>query len=445
MALPRFSRLPATALGLLFFSAATGPAQVPLGAIGVGAFREGNVPGGLAVLEPGPATTTLVTGIPCLEANAIAIDPYEPSKLLVGGIDPVGSTCPSTATIFEVLLSGMAVTGSTVITTLPTQFSVSDLVLDDDGNLFASSGAGVYKVDRATGSSALVATGFGPGAFANALAYDPVGNDLYVGAMVAGLVFHVDPETGTTTPLHSVPVIAVTGSLTISGLTLSEDRTTVYACTYGPTGLPGGPSGPTWIVRLPTDPALWPAVPLPLDVTPPIGLLTPPNDIEIHGSKMFTVSATNTDASFVIDLAVGPPHTAVPISYFPGAIGASFGIPSQLVVNEYQDELTVFPRRPSAGTTATFRMALGGPPGDLGVIGVFGYDPDGPGPAPFVADPFILGLGLFAGAEGNLALPPLDVIIAPGTSGIVVTLASARISGGMVVNLDLSAATVEIQ
>ncbi|MCI0585585.1 MAG: hypothetical protein L0323_01935 [Planctomycetes bacterium] len=440
----RFSRLPATALGLLPLAAAPGPAQIPLGGIGAGAFRDGAFPGGLALVDPIPATTTLLTGLPCIEANSIAIDPYDPTKLLVGGIDPGGSACPSTGTISELLLSGTAVTGSTVVATLPSQASVSDLVLDDDGNLFASSGASVYKVDRATGGSVLVATGFGGGAVANALAYDPVGNDLYVGVMGVGFVVHVDPETGTLTPLNAASVATVTGSSTISGLTLSEDRTKVYACTFGP-GFPGGPSGLTWIVVLPTDPALWPAPPVPLDVTPAIGSLSPPNDLEIQGTKMFTVSATNMDTIFVIDLSLGPPHPAVALPYFPGGIGASFGVPSQLAVNEFEDDLTVFPRRPSAGTTATFRFALGGPPGDLGVIGVFGYDPDGPGPAPLVVDPLVLGLGLFVGPAGNLSLPPLDVPIGLGTSGIVITLASARISGGMLVNLDLSAATVEIQ
>ncbi|MGH7151504.1 MAG: hypothetical protein ACREIU_12440 [Planctomycetota bacterium] len=443
MPLTRFSRLAATALGFLPLAAAPGTAQIPLDGIGVGAFRSGTIPGGLAVLDPAVTTTTLVTGL-CLEANSIAIDPYDRTKLLVGGIDPSGSACPSSGTIFEVTLSGTTGTGSIVISTLPSQASVSDLLFDDDGNLFASSGVGVYKVDRATGAAVLLAAGFGVGAVANALAYDPVGNDLYVGAVGPGLVFHVDPETGTSTPLHSASVAGITGNSTISGLTLSEDRAKVYASTFGP-GLPGGPSGPTWIVELPTNPALWPAPPLPLDVTPPIGSLTPPNDIEIHGPKMFTASATNTDTIYEIDLSVGPPHPAVAVPYFPGGIGASFGVPSQLAVNEFEDDLTVFPRRPASGTTATFRLALGGPPGDFGVIGVFGFDPDGPGPAPLVVDPFILGAGIFVGVEGNLALPPFDVIIGGGTTGTLVTLAAARLSATGLVNLDLSAATVEIQ
>jgi hypothetical protein len=442
----RVSVLPATILGLLPL-AAPAPAQVPFDGIGVGAFLTGTAPattpGGFAILDPAATTTTLVTGVGCLEVNSLVIDPYDQTKVLLGGISPAGTACGSAGTIFEVTLSGTAVTGSTTIVIPGVTSSIADLVLDDDGNAFAGTGPSVYKVDRATGLSTLVATGFGATATANALAYDPVGNDLYVGATVIGRVIHVDPETGIQTPVNTLSVAGITGSATISGLTLSEDGTKVYACSFG-TGLPGGPSGATWIVEFPTDPTLWPAPLLPLDVTPAIGSPSL-NDIEIHGTKMFTASSANADLIYEIDLSLGPPHTAVPVGYFPGGIGASFGVPSQLAVNEFADDLTVFPRRPTAGSAVSFELALGGPPGDIGVIGLVGFDPDGPGPAPFVFTPVVLGVGPFAGVEGNFALPPLATTLAAGSTGTVITLGSARFSGATLVNLDLFAANVEIQ
>jgi len=436
------SRLPILAGILAFSSPSTTPAQTPLDGLAVGHFLSGGLPGGVIFVDNAASSSTLLGGsISCLEVNSLAIDPYDQTRLLVGGITVAGSACSSASMISQITLSGTMATGSTLLATLPTGSSVSDLVFDDDGNVFASSGTSVLLVDLETGTSTLILTT--PTPTANALAYDPVGNHLYLG-VTTGMVFHVDPRSGTPTPVNAVSTGTVTGSGTISGLTLSEDYGTLYACTFG-TGLPGGPSGPTWIVQMPTDPGSWPVPPAPLDVTMPIGS-TSLNDIEVHGTKMYTGSSTGTtDAIHEIDLSTGPPHPAVLLAYYPQ--GIPIGVHSQLVVNEFRDDLSVFPRRPVAGTTVAFRIAVGGPPGDSVCVAVVGFDPDGAGPAPFQSAPIELGAGTFGGVGGSFALPPIPVSLGPEASGVHVVLGFARVDAltGTLATVDLSAATIEIQ
>ena len=424
--------------------AGTAPAQTPPDGLIVSHFTSGGGVGGVAIVDNVALTSTLVNGgLACVEANSVAIDPYDPSKVYIGGHSPGGSACPTPTDVTQLTLSGTTVIASTLVATLPppADISIPDMVFDDDGNLFVTSEDFVYHLDLATGTPTLLYTiPTAPSGSVAALAYDAVGNDLYVGLTVLGQVHHVDPETAVATPVNLAPTSGITGSTTITGVTLSEDLGTVYASTFG-SGNPGGPSGPTWIVQMTTDSSQWPVVPAPLDLMTMTGTL---NDVEIHGTKMYT-AAGSAMLVHEIDLSTGPPHPATMLGYYPGAL-TFLGSRSQVDVNEYLDDLTVFPRRPAAGSAVSMRMALGGPPGQFGVMGIVGFDADGPGPSPFVFSPLVLGVGSFTAPAGNLALPAFPVAIPGGSTGATITLGFARIDTmGSLAALDLTAADVEIQ
>jgi len=422
-------------------------AQTPPDGLIVSHFTSTGLPGAVVIVDNVAMTSTLVNGgLLCVEANSIAINPYDHSKVYIGGHSPGGSVCPTPTDITELTLSGTSVVSSTLVATLPppADVSIPDMVFDDDGNLFVTSEDFVYKLDIPSGTSTLLFTiPIAPSGSASALAYDPIGNNLYVGITVLGQIFHLDPETTTSTLVNSASTSTITGSTTISGITLSEDSQTIYTCTFG-SGNPGGPSGPTWIVQMTADSSQWPVNPTPLDVMVPIGN-NALNDIEIHGTKMYTASSSGTLAVLhELDLGSGPPHPAMVLGYYPGVI--VLGARGQLDVNEYHDDLTIFPKRPAAGSSVSMRLAVGGPPGEIGVIGIVGFDFDGPGPSPFVFSPIVLGLGAYASPEGNFAMPPLPVTLPAGSSGTVITLGIARIDGmGSLATLDLAAGTIEIQ
>lgn len=395
-------------------------AQPPSPSVSVSGITVTPDSGGTFVLPiPAPSFTPYTLLLVCPDLNSIYYDGYS-GNFLAGGLFMPGSPCPSAGQIRRIIMSGSSVVSESLFATIPSAFPapVSTLGADMNGDYIAASFTHVWRANRSTGSCSAVTSSALSG-----IATAVTGRSIFYAAVTGffpggpSSIYRI--QEGNAVQVASTAGI-VAGVHFVSGLALGPDEDSLWAAISGPNPTPS-------LIKFDRS-QIFP--PYPAQGFSLIG--QPLSDIKFDGAAgVFYTSTSGVDEVWSVN-PTNPP-TASQLTWFPGTI--PWGNSTGLTVNNFPDGLTVYPRNitATAVSVATLEIALHGPPGELGVTGITALDG-----MPFL---FPLGFGTF-GLDGRYALPALTFAVVPSMADHVVTFGYARISGGALVALDLTASTL---
>lgn len=337
------------------------------------------------------------------ESDSCAYDPWDASLLL-------GGTGISNRQIRRVQYNAAgAMVSSVLLSTLPAGANVNGLaVSSNDGQIYASSGDGGYRVDPSTGAAVRIAGPMGTATY-NCVVVGPRTGNVYFGQFGgAGNITMVPKGGGPEIVLGVTPL----GAVSISGIAVDPGENNLYVAGALAGGfslvrfpLPGGPG-----VGIPTVPAL-PAL----------------NDVEWdHSKNRLVVCSRGVDPDNVWDVDPVTGMAVLRAQAYP----AGGGTPANVDINDSGEGVKLIPEKVPAGPF-TLCISLWGRPGDVGKIYILAAQAPGGPVIPYQPAPLLIAKATID-FRGCLALRiPLPAgIFTPGGPNIKFHLVGMFINPG---------------